>query len=92
MTEKKLKKLFKFYDSFLKSKNINIEEQHLGFMRIANLEHVRWMCNKAPDFIETGRINKAMRWLGFVQGILFSQGYFSIKELKEHSRKIEIKK
>ena len=28
---------------------------------------------------------KAMRWLGFMQGVLYSQGVFPLEELKKHS-------
>jgi hypothetical protein len=27
-----------------------------------------------------------MRWLGFMQGVLFSLKYYSLEELKQHSR------
>ncbi len=30
---------------------------------------------------------KLMRWLGFVQGILFDEGVFSIDDLRNHNRK-----
>jgi hypothetical protein len=37
---------------------------------------------------EDGSENKAMRWLGFMQGALYSDGEFDLDELKEHSRLI----
>jgi len=33
-----------------------------------------------------GSENKAMRWLGFMQGALYAEGEFDLDELKEHSR------
>ncbi len=86
MTPDKLKSLFKFYDRYLERQNVEIEQHKNAFMRISNLEHVRYMCNKAPEFVDEGRIETAMRWLGFVQGVLFVEASFSIEELKEHSK------
>lgn len=56
-------------------------------MRISNLEHVRYMCQEAPKFIDGGKIEKAICWLGFIQGVLFVEAQYSIEDLKNHSRK-----
>lgn len=37
-------------------------------------------------FPDDGSEKKAMRWLGFMQGALYTKGIFSLEELKEHSR------
>lgn len=42
------------------------------------------MYSRFPD---DGSQNKAMRWLGFLQGCAYALGAFSLDELKEHSRK-----
>lgn len=34
-----------------------------------------------------GTERKAMRWLGFAQGIAWSNGVFTLDEIKEHSRR-----
>jgi len=47
------------------------------------LEKVLYMIEK----METLELNKAFRWLGFIQGVLYCKGIFSIKELKNHSSK-----
>lgn len=49
-------------------------------------EHVAWMLTKIPEFLAAGRREKAMRWLGFVQGYLWSRGFASIDEMKEWNR------
>lgn len=41
-------------------------------------------------FPEDGSERKAMRWLGFMQGVLYSQGVYSLEQLKEHSRNLVI--
>jgi hypothetical protein len=40
----------------------------------------------ADRFPEDGSKNKAMRWLGFAQGVSYEMGMYSLDELKEHSR------
>ena len=39
-------------------------------------------------FPDDGSENKAMRWLGFAQGAAWALGFYSLDELKEHSRKV----
>jgi hypothetical protein len=38
------------------------------------------------NFIEEGKIDKAMRWLGFIQGVLCQSGIYTIEELKSHNK------
>lgn len=48
------------------------------------LEHVRWMleqlCSGAIDDRE-----KVMRWLGFIQGVFWSCGYYTIQTMRTHN-------
>ncbi|MBE0477000.1 MAG: hypothetical protein IBX62_07890 [Coriobacteriia bacterium] len=50
------------------------------------LNHAYWMCGETKNFLRQGREAKALRWLGFIQGLLFLGGVFSIAELKGHNR------
>lgn len=50
------------------------------------LRKVKGMLDAIDNFIITGRREKAMRWLGFVQGILFTTGFYSISEMSDHNR------
>jgi hypothetical protein len=54
--------------------------------RIAARAHLSWMCVEARKFVDAGRIEKAMRWLGFIQGCLWLLAYSTLNELKEDSR------
>ena len=64
--------------------------------REAKLDHLRWMCDEIPGFVSNGQPfetdssiagrEKAMRWLGFVQGGLSSMGVRSIDEMREDNR------
>lgn len=51
-----------------------------------NLSHLRWMVTEIQTF-ESDRTNKAMRWLGYVQGFLVFNWYCSLDDMKELSAK-----
>ena len=38
-------------------------------------------------FPDNGDVLKAMRWLGYCQGVLNALGVFSLDDLKEHTRR-----
>ena len=44
------------------------------------ISHLRWMCQQGQRFVEEGRIPKAMRWLGFVQGSMWR--WYSIDKMR----------
>lgn len=50
------------------------------------LAHCYGMLAKIRMFVAEGRTEKVMRWLGFVQGCLWSHGIFTLAQLMEHSR------
>ncbi|MES2931694.1 MAG: hypothetical protein V4682_03290 [Patescibacteria group bacterium] len=50
------------------------------------LAHCCGMLPKMEIFIHEGRIEKAMRWLGFVQGCLWMSGVYSLDDLMSHRR------
>ena len=50
------------------------------------LAHCHGMLAKMEVFVKEGRIDKAFRWPGFVQGCLWSTGQYSLEELKNHNR------
>lgn len=50
--------------------------------------HVMWMLDQVHVFVDEGRKEKAMRWLGFAQGFLWTAGLTSIAELKSHNRPV----
>jgi hypothetical protein len=49
-------------------------------------EHVLYMLARVDEFMAAGRREKAMRWLGFVQGWLWASGMSSIDDLKNANR------
>lgn len=48
-------------------------------------QHLVFMCEEGSTYAE-GRREKAMRWLGFVQGALWAHGLAPIDELKNMNR------
>ena len=48
--------------------------------------HCYEMIGKVREFLEERRIDKSMRCLGFIQGVLWAKGAYKLKELMEHSR------
>jgi len=44
--------------------------------------HIWWMCGETQKLVEEGRMDKANRWLGFIQAVLWSEGSISINDLK----------
>jgi hypothetical protein len=48
--------------------------------------HIHWMCQEAQTFLEKNKVEKALRWLGFIQGVLWCLGYKSLDDLRDDSR------
>ncbi len=49
------------------------------------LAHVAWMCAMMYEMKDIGKMN---RWLGFIQGILWNFGLYSIEDFKTHNMNI----
>lgn len=52
------------------------------------LAHAMWMCEQSLEFLKDEQpknVEKAMRWLGFVQGMLFFAEMYTIDDLRIHS-------
>lgn len=50
------------------------------------LEHCHSMLGEMEKFVREGRLEKAFRWLGFIQGCLWMAGHMTINELRDHNR------
>ncbi len=48
--------------------------------------HILWMCDKIEEMITHNQIDKSMRRLGFIQGVLWTTGLRTIDQLKEDNR------
>lgn len=47
--------------------------------------HVLWMCSKVRNHLVEGRREKALRWLGFVQGVLWTFGHYTLDDVRDHN-------
>lgn len=63
-----------------------IQFEDAGEHKQAQLQHCRWMCSQIPIFLVDGKVNKANRWIGYVQGIFLTYNVFTLEEMKEHNR------
>lgn len=50
------------------------------------LTHCHGMLDDMERFVAEGKMEKVFRWLGFIQGCLWSLGYYDLEELKSHNR------
>lgn len=48
--------------------------------------HCLGMIETMRTFLEEGRMDKVMRWLGFMQGVMWTLGIYTMDELKGHNR------
>jgi len=49
------------------------------------IAHYKFMCVQASIFADAGQVEKSMRWLGFLQGVLWRRNLFTLAELKEQA-------
>jgi len=50
------------------------------------LEHILWMCEEVRKFVTNQEMEKAMRWLGFIQGALWVSGIYTIDSMRDDNR------
>lgn len=75
-----------FFEKWHIPKNRFPHEKNLYSSRHQMLTHCHWMLDEMEKFVAEGRMEKVFRWLGFIQGCLWSTGYYTLDELKNHSR------
>lgn len=88
MTNKKMKELMRMY-----LKHLRNDSRYLGPRRNVTdsltassaLCHAGWMCQEVIEFVEEDRMEKANRWVGFIQGIFWCHCVFTIDEMRQHN-------
>ena len=92
MTSEKIREVIERYRQLFEAEGIEktdysheelLESPELG------LAHCPGMLDKMLGFLEEGRVDKAHRWLGFMQGVLWVNRMFTLDELMEHNRSTE---
>ena len=48
--------------------------------------HMAWMVREIESFVAAGKIEKANRWLGFLQCGLWALGIHHIEQMRTHNR------
>lgn len=92
MTNEKLISVFEFYHDRLTigsgtSKELGDKSSVVSQLEPGVvLEHLIYMCETAIGFVREGRTEKAFRWLGFIQGVLWMSNIYTLNDLKNHSR------
>lgn len=92
MTSEKLIQVFRFYDAELEKRGIRnrqtseYDSTGVELKESTPLEHARWMCPVAIEHVQDGNKEKAFRWLGFIQGVLWMSNIYTLNDLKNHSR------
>ncbi len=61
--------------------NTSLQGKNLPYRYRA--EHMLYMVDETKKLVHENRQEKAMRWLGFIQGAMWGTGFISIDELKK---------
>lgn len=89
MTDEKLIELFSKYKQTKPPKqydNYDDTDRCYSNFFFPSLQHITWMCDQAICFVQHGKREKAMRWLDFIQGVIWTHGLRSLNELRDDSR------
>jgi len=73
------------HDNFVNSPASTILGIEVKVPTTVHLEHCNGMLFKMEEFVKEGRMEKVFRWLGFVQGVLWSNGIYTLNELRNHN-------
>ena len=89
MDAKKILEVINTYREYFKEVNIAQSDfPHKLTVRDKEqvLAHCHGMLDKMEKLVKKERTEKAFRWLGFIQGCLWSTGQFPLEDLKNHNR------
>jgi hypothetical protein len=88
MTPEKIRQTIEKYKTlFSKIPSAQHADDSLSVGNYQQLQHCKWMLNKMEEMLkQTDNMAKFNRWLGFIQGVLWSQSVYSINDLKADNR------
>lgn len=81
--------VIEIYRKFFEEKNIDkidYPDDELLSCTKMGLSHCYGMIDKMEKFIHEGRIEKAFRWLGFIQGFLWSNRIYTLTNFMDHNQ------
>jgi hypothetical protein len=89
-TKKQVQEILVLYQEKLEKKVFGKEifpADSINPSRHQSLLHAKWMIEQALLFLENPeKKQKTQRWLGFIQGILWCCGVYTINQLRGHNR------
>ena len=95
MTKEKLKSVFQHYRDHLEQAYPDLPTRQMtgdqtqlyeaDLSTTVVVSHLKFMCEEAQRFVDQDRVEKAMRWLGFLQGVLWKEEVFTLDDLKKQS-------
>jgi hypothetical protein len=85
MTIEKIDAVLTKYIVALQDKGVT-PRRHSEMAIPSRLSHVMWMCIDLKGWLCEEKKEKAMRWLGFIQGALWSSFVYTIEDLKQHNK------
>lgn len=89
MDDVKIIEVLGIYEEHLHKKGIQATEASHDRCPVSKRgawKHLLCMIHQIRQFLIEGRREKAFRWLGFIQGTLWTTGEFTINELMEHNK------
>jgi hypothetical protein len=88
MTGEKVLEAVGVYRKWLENRGIpkrRCDFDHAPLGTVDSLAHLHNMLDQIEEFVAEERMGKAFRWLGFLQGVMWSHGFFTLNELRHHN-------
>lgn len=87
MTNEKILEVIERYEQRLPDEILlrSLHSNNVSRMHTEALQHLLEMFPQMREFVRDGRREKLMRWLGWVQGVLFMCGIYTLEEMKAHN-------
>lgn len=89
MTSEQIKQVVELYQQQLSARGVlpvKFATNGVVPSGVVALSHVSWMLGEIPSMLEAGDREKAMRWLCFIQGVLWMTGRRTIDQMRDDNR------
>ena len=88
MTDQKILEVLRLYEKHVAKMGAKKIKADFNARPIADddINHLATMIPQMREFIKANGREKVMRWLGFVQGVLWNKGEFTLNELRNHNK------
>lgn len=83
MTDQKLLEVISLYEQTVQ--DVLYDGEITSERSLDSLKHLLEMFPQMRTFVAEARREKLMRWLGWVQGVLYMCGVFTLEEMKRHN-------